>query len=335
MRFDSPQFLWIYFAIPALFLILLLGGKLKKSAQNKFGHSSTVSRLFGQLNLSTRNISFILLLGGIAFVVTALARPQYPGGVEKIEARGGKVVVALDISLSMLANDFQPNRLEKAKREIISLIEKLQAQTLGLVVFAGEAFVQCPPTIDYSAFRMFLDVADVGMISDTGTNLADAIDVSAKLLDDGSPMDKAIIIFTDGESFQGDAEKSADEAAKKGIKVYAVGIGSQTGRPIPDYKSNEGSLKKNDSGEIVISRLDEASLTKIAANGNGKYFTATSGEKEIDDLFADIKGLKGEEKDKKFRTLYNEKYRWLLLPGVLLISAAMFLPLSKDDDYEK
>jgi Ca-activated chloride channel family protein len=232
----------------------------------------------------------------------------------------------------MLAQDFQPNRIEKAKREIVDLTEKLKAQTVGLVIFAGEAFIQCPPTIDYSAFRMFLDVASVGLISDTGTNLADAIDKSVKSLDDGSSLDKAIIVFSDGESFEGDAEKAANEAAKKGIKVYTVGIGSASGRPIPDPESDNAGLKKNDTGEIVISHLDAETLTKIADMGNGKFYRATPGESEIDDIYADIKGLKGEEKEKKFRTLYTEKYRWFLLPGVILIGAASFIPTRKKDE---
>jgi Ca-activated chloride channel family protein len=249
--------------------------------------------------------------------------------VEKIETRGGKIVIALDLSLSMLVPDFQPNRLEKAKREIIDLVEMLKAQTLGLVIFAGEAFVQCPPTIDYSAFRLFLDVADVGMISDTGTNIEDAITESVKLLDDESPVDKAIVAFTDGESFEGNAKEAASEAAKKGIKVYTVGIGSTKGRPIPDIATGGESLKKNKEGEIIVSSLNVEELSEIASAGKGKFYRATPGGKEVEDIFADIKGLQGEEKEKKFRTLYNEKYKWALLPGIIFISLSLLVPISR------
>ena len=315
MRFYDPQILWFLLAIPILVVLIFISYRARRNSSKKIGNPDTVNRLFGKVNFKAGNISILMFLAGIAFLIGALARPQYPGGVEQIEARGGKVVVALDVSLSMLAQDFQPNRIEKAKREIVDLMDKLKAQTVGLVIFAGEAFIQCPPTIDYSAFRMFLDVADVGMISDTGTNLADAIDKGVKLLDDGSSLDKAIIVFSDGESFDGDAEKAASEAAKKGIKVYTVGIGSAAGRPIPDPESGSAGLKKNDSGEIVMSHLDAETLTKVADKGNGKFYRATPGESELDDLYADIKGLKGEEKEKKFRTLYTEKYAWFLLPG--------------------
>lgn len=334
MRFYAPIYLWFLIGIPVLAGLLLLHGRFRRSASRKIGNRETVSRLFGRVNSPARNASILLLMAGVAFIVLALARPQYPGGVEKIEARGGKVVVALDVSLSMLAQDFQPDRLEKAKREIVDLLDKLRAQTVGLVIFAGEAFVQCPPTIDYSAFRMFLDVASVGMISNTGTNLADAISVSTQLLDDSSPVDKAIIVFSDGESFEGDALKAAEEASKKGIKVYTVGVGSATGRPIPVAETSTGMLKKNRDGEIVISRLDAEALTMIAQKGNGKFFRATPGEGEIDDIYADIKGLKGEEKEQKFRTFYNEKYRWLLLPGIALIGLALFVPTSRRDCHE-
>jgi Ca-activated chloride channel family protein len=164
MRFYSPDILSLFFFLPLLILMVYIFLKLRKKQLLKIGHFESLKRLLSQVNPAARNLSMVLLLAGFSFVIAALARPQYPGGIEKIETRGGKIVIALDLSLSMLAQDFQPNRLEKAKREIIDLVEMLQAQTLGLVVFAGEAFIQCPPTVDYSAFRLNLDVAIPGPI---------------------------------------------------------------------------------------------------------------------------------------------------------------------------
>jgi Ca-activated chloride channel family protein len=329
MRFYNPDFLTLFLLYPLLVILIYIFFRVRNRQIKRIGHFESIKRLLSQVHPAARNISIILLIIGFSFIIAALARPQYPGGVEKIETRGGKIVFALDISLSMLAPDFQPNRLEKAKREIIDLVEMLKAQTLGLVIFAGEAFVQCPPTIDYSAFRLFLDVADVGMISDTGTNIEDAIEESMRLLDDDSPVDKAVIIFTDGESFDGDARNAASEAVKKGIKIYTIGVGSTKGRPIPDMLAGGESLKKNKEGEIIVSRLDEGELTAIALAGKGKYYRATPGSKELDDVFADVKGLQGEDKNKKFRTLYTEKYKWALLPGIMFISASFLIPLSR------
>lgn len=334
MRFYDPDYLWLFAAIPLIVILLILMAKIRRRTMAKVGKPETVDRLFGSINRQAGILSILMFFSGIIIIIGALARPQYPGGVEKVETRGGKIVIALDVSLSMLATDFQPNRLEKAKREIIGLIDRLQAQTIGLVIFAGEAFVQCPPTVDYSAFRLFLDVADVGIISDTGTNLADAIEESVKLLDDGSPMDKAVIIFTDGESFEGDARKAASEAAKKDIRVYAVGVGSVAGRPIPVGAGESTGLKKDQEGEIVISRLNVEELTAIAEEGDGKFFRATPGEAELDDIYADIKGLKGEEREKKYRILYDEKYKWLLLPGIVFLSAANFIPQRRKGEYD-
>lgn len=334
MRFYDPDYLWLFVAIPLIVVLLIFMAGYRRRAMEKVGKAETVGRLLGNINWQARNSSVLMFMMGIVIIIGALARPQYPGGLEKVETRGGKIVIALDVSLSMLAPDFQPNRLEKAKREIISLIDKLQAQTIGLVIFAGEAFVQCPPTVDYSAFRLFLDVAEVGIISDTGTNLADAIEESVKLLDDGSPVDKAIIIFTDGESFEGDARKAASEAAKEDIRIYAVGVGSATGRPIPVEPGKGAALKKDQEGQIVISRLNVEELTAIAEDGDGRFFRATPGEAELDDVYADIKGLKGEEKEKKYRILYDEKYRWLLLPGIAFLSAAYFIPWRRKIDDE-
>ena len=333
MRFYHYYYFWLFMVIPLIIITLLIMASLKKRNIGKMGVHETIKKLTGVVNRKASNISIILLISGLGFVVAALARPQYPGGVEKVETTGGKIVVALDLSLSMLAEDFQPNRLAKAKREIVDLLDKLKAQSTGLVVFAGEAFVQCPPTVDYSAFRMFLDVADVGMISDTGTDIADAIDVSTQLLDDGSPVDKAIVIFTDGESFEGDARGKASEALKKEIKVYTIGVGSVAGRPIPDASDGTGGLKKDDKGEIVLSRLNAEELDAIAHEGGGRFFRATPGETEIDDIYADIKGLEGEEKEKKYRTLYDEKYKWLLLPGIFLLGAAYLVPTGRGNGF--
>lgn len=331
MRFHSEAYLYLLIALPLLLGLFIGLARYRRQVSRKIGNPDTVWRLFGRVHKANANLAMIVFLTGLAFIIAAMSRPQYPGGVEKIEARGGNIVIALDISLSMLAQDFQPNRLEKAKREIIDLVEKLKAQSVGLVVFAGEAFVQCPPTVDYSAFRMFLDVATVGMISDTGTDLADAINVSTILLDDGSVVDKAIIIFTDGETFEGNAERAASDAADKGIRVYAIGVGSASGRPIPDPR-NIGSLKKNDEGEIIVSRLNEEVLATAVEKGNGKFYRATPGESELEELYADIKGLKGQEKETKYRTIYSEKYRWFLVPGVILLAAASFIPITRRDE---
>ncbi len=334
MRFYDPDYLWLFMAIPLIVILLIFMAGFRRRTVEKIGTLETVGRLLGGINRQAGNFSILLFFLGVIIIIGALARPQYPGGVEKVETRGGEIVIALDVSLSMLASDFQPNRLEKAKREIIGLIDRLQAQTIGLVVFAGEAFVQCPPTVDYSAFRLFLDVAEVGIISDTGTNLADAIEKSVRLLDDGSPVDKAVVIFTDGESFEGDARKAASKAAKRDIRIYTIGVGSAAGRPIPVGAGEGAGLKKDEEGGIVISRLNAEELTAIAREGDGKFFRATPGEAELDDIYADIKGLKGEEKEKKYRILYDEKYKWLLLPGVVFLSAACFIPQRRQSEHE-
>lgn len=331
MRFYNYDYFWLYLLIPLIVVLLMGMRSLHKRNIGRIGIQETFQKLTSGIDRRAINLSLLLLSIGFVLTVAALSRPQYPGGVEKVETTGGKIVIALDLSLSMLAEDFQPNRLAKAKREIIDLLDKLKAQSTGLVIFAGEAFVQCPPTVDYSAFRMFLDVASVGMISDTGTDIADAIDVSVNLLDDDSPVDKAIVIFTDGESFEGNAAKEASEAYKKGITVYTVGVGSTTGRPIPEGVEGSGGLKKDDEGEIVISRLNAEELSEIADEGGGKFFRATPGEREIDEIYADIKGLEGEDKEKKYRTLYDEKYKWLLLPGIIFFAAAFFIPTGRNN----
>jgi len=255
-----------------------------------------------------------------------VARPQYGSELIKIKSTGTEVMIALDVSLSMLAGDFYPTRLEKARREIITLAENLHGESIGLIVFSGQAFVQCPLTIDHGAFRMFLDVVDVGIISDTGTDIEKAIEKAAESFTADSEADKVMVIFTDGETHE-ENPVAAAEKYRDQFRIFTVGVGTAQGEPIPQRETG-GSIagyKKNENDETVISKLNEPLLQEIAAVSGGASYRSTPGEQELQSIIKKIKRMEKGETEGNFRRLYDEKFQYFLIPGIIFIIAAMFI----------
>ncbi|HUV31235.1 MAG TPA: VWA domain-containing protein [Acidobacteriota bacterium] len=297
--------------------------------------------LFGDLPLLVKNapyISFarqrtkaVLLVLSLAFVVMALARLQFGTHLELLQREGLDIIVALDVSNSMLVRDMKPSRLEKARQEIRSVIDRLQGDRIGLVAFAGEAFVQCPLTLDYSVARMLLEAMDNNSVSVQGTSLSDAIRVSSESFSQKEKKHKVLMLLTDGEDHQGRVEEAAKEARKDGVKIYTVGIGSPVGEPIPilDRKGNQVGFKKDESGEVIVSRLDEATLQQVSLATGGKYYHATAGEMELDRIFTEISKLEKKELEGTLVTRYDDRYQWPLLIAMLLLAGEFFLPERK------
>ncbi|MCK5513335.1 MAG: VWA domain-containing protein, partial [Deltaproteobacteria bacterium] len=200
---------------------------------------------------------------GIMMGIFALTRPQWGFHWEEIKRVGVDVMVAIDVSESMLAEDVKPNRLERAKREVIDLIEMMEGDRIGLIAFAGTSFVQCPLTLDYGACKMFLDYIDTDLIPVPGTAIAEAIRTSLKSFNKRERKSKALIIITDGEDHEGEPIDAAKEAKKEGIKIFTIGVGREGGAPIP-LKDGSGGFKKDRKGDMVITHLDEITLQKIA-----------------------------------------------------------------------
>jgi Ca-activated chloride channel family protein len=287
MRFAAPE----HFTI--LLIVLLLG----VFAFWAIGRKKRLLELFGDLPLLMKNapyISFarqrtkaVLLVIGLVFLVLALARLQFGTHLEALKREGLDIVVALDLSNSMLAQDMKPNRLEKAKQEVRSIIRRLGGDRIGLVAFAGEAFVQCPLTLDHAAAELLLSVMDERTVSVQGTSIAAAIEAAQRAFTTKDKKHKVLLLLTDGEDHEGRGVEAAQSARKDGIRIYTVGIGNPAGEPIPvvDRKGNQIGFKKDQSGEVIVSRLDEVALQKIALETGGKYYHATAGEMELDRIF--------------------------------------------------
>jgi Ca-activated chloride channel family protein len=327
MRFAEPT----YFAL--LIGVLLLG----IFAFWAIGRKKKLLDLFGDLPLLLRNapyISFarqrtkaVLTLIGLVFVCVALARLQFGTHQEKLEREGIDIVVAIDLSTSMLARDMKPNRLEKSKQEIRSIIGRLRGDRIGLVAFAGEAFVQCPLTLDYAAAQMLLAVMDENTVAAQGTSLTSAIEASQRAFIQLEKKHKVLLLLTDGEDHDGRAVEAAAEARKEGIKIYTVGIGSAAGEPIPiiDRKGKQVGFKKDQAGEVIVSRLDEVTLQKIALETGGKYYHGTAGELELDLIFDEISKMEKKELEGTLVTRYDDRYQWPLLLAIMFIVGEFFV----------
>jgi Ca-activated chloride channel family protein len=238
------------------------------------------------------------------------------------------MVLALDVSASMLVSDVRPNRLQRAKREIAGVFDRLAGDRVGLVVFAGDAFVQCPLTLDASAARLLLDAVDARSAGRPGTAVAEAIKTAAGMFEQDEKQFKILIIVTDGESHEGDALAEAEVAAEQGIRIYTVGVGTPAGEPVPVYdeEGQEAGFKKDEGGQVVLSKLDEVTLQKVAVATGGRYFRAGPAEMELDELFSELDKLEKKEMEGRLFTQFEERFQYFLLPALAFLLLELVLP---------
>jgi len=272
----------------------------------------------------TRAVLLTLALGLLAF---CLAGPKFGTVFEEVRRRGVDLVVAVDVSKSMLAEDFAPNRLGKATHQLSALLEKLEGDRVAILPFAGEAFLLCPLTLDYSAARLYLGILDADSIPTPGTNIAAAIETAAKAFEQMDRKHKILLLLTDGEGLTGDAVKAAEKAGEQGLTIYTIGIGTPEGVPIP-IRDNEGNLqyKKDRAGEVVLSKLDETTLEKIALVTGGKYYRSSYGEMELDWFIEQL--AKMQKKDLKSQVISRKKERYFAfaLAALVLLLGEAALP---------
>jgi len=349
VRFVHSEYLNLLVLLPAVGLLLWFAARMRRRALGRFVHLGMLGRLAEEASPAKRVVKAVLLLAAVALLVLGLANPQIGTRLEEVKQEGIDLFIALDVSLSMKAEDIKPNRLEKAKFEIRNLIGRLSGDRIGLIVFAGEAYTQFPLTTDYSAANLFLDVVDVDAVSVRGTSIASAIERSVESFDFEEETTKVLVIITDGESTEGDAFEAAEEAAAKGVLLYAIGMGSTAGSPIPIYGqgSRQIDFKRDQTGNVVVSKLDEVSLEKIASIGGGTYYRGTSTQDELDEIYGELNSLEKRELGVKRFTDYEDRFQYLLLPALLLLVLEALIsekrvewvrrwnPLRQEAEYEK
>ncbi len=327
MRFAEPFNFVLVIGVVLLGVLAFWAIGRKKRLLDLFGDLPLLFKNAPYISFARQRTKALLTLIGLVLVCVALSRLQFGTHLELLEREGIDIMVAVDLSTSMLARDMKPNRLEKAKEEIRSIIDRLHGDRIGLVAFAGEAFVQCPLTLDYAAARLLLGVMDQNTVSIQGTSLESAITAGQRAFTQLEKKHKVLLLLTDGEDHEGRAVEAAAEARRDGIKIYTVGIGSPAGEPIPiiDRKGNQVGFKKDRDGEVIVSRLDEATLQKIALETGGKYYHATAGELELDRIFEEISKMEKKELEGTLVTRYDDRYQWPLLLAIILIAGEFFI----------
>lgn len=326
MRFASPSYFWLLLLIPLLIGFFIWAYQRKRAALARFASLSLLPRLAPNTNLRRTVLKWVFFLLFFTLMVWALARPRFGVKMEMIERRGVDVIVALDVSKSMLAEDIAPSRLERAKHEIGKLIDLLRGDRIGLIVFAGQSYVQCPLTLDYGAAKMFLDVVTTDWVTVQGTALADAIRQSTKAFRSEAKKYKVLVLLSDGEDHEGEALKAAEKAAKEGVRIYTVGVGSESGAPIP-VRRRGGSVvyKKNRAGDLVMTRLNPVTLEKIALEGNGKYFHAGT-NLDLVQIYDEIAKMEKKELGANKVAMYEERYQIFLLLALVFLLLEFFVP---------
>ena len=313
LRFEDPIYLWMLLIIPILVLVRFIVWQKRKRNLRKFGDSSLLKEMMPDVSKYRPTIKFSLLLSAITILIFMIARPQVGSKISHEKREGIEVLIALDISNSMLAQDVIPSRLEKSKLLIEDLVDHFTNDKVGLVVFAGDAFVQLPITNDYVSAKIFLQNINPSLITTQGTDLARAISLSQSCFTQREHIGRAIIVITDGEDHEGGALEAAREAYKKGINVFILGVGTSKGAPIPD--GNGGYLKDN-SGQTVLSALNEQMCQQVAKAGNGVYIHVDNTSDAQEKLNKELSKLQSGISDTVVYSEYNEQFQ---IFGIILL----------------
>ena len=313
LRFEDPIYLWMLLIIPILVLVRFIVWQKRKRNLRKFGEPSLLKEMMPDVSKYRPTIKFSLLLSAITILIFMIARPQVGSKISHEKREGIEVLIALDISNSMLAQDVIPSRLEKSKLLIEDLVDHFTNDKVGLVVFAGDAFVQLPITNDYVSAKMFLQNINPSLITTQGTDLARAISLSQSCFTQREHIGRAIIVITDGEDHEGGALEAAREAYKKGINVFILGVGTSKGAPIPD--GNGGYLKDN-SGQTVLSALNEQMCQQVAKAGNGVYIHVDNTSDAQERLNKELSKLQSGISDTVVYSEYNEQFQ---IFGIILL----------------
>ena len=321
LYFANPQYFWLLLLVPLVPVLYGILRALRLKRIRAFGDESLVRSLMPSWSGAKGWVRVILWSLAFMCFVLGLARPQMGAKLKEHEAKGAEIMICLDVSNSMLARDYSPSRLDRAKLAISRVVDRLQGDRIGLIIFAGSSFVQLPITTDYVSAKMFLGNIDTGSVPVQGTAIGDAILTAAKSFSAQSEKSRAIIIITDGENHEDDAVEAAKQAASLGIKVYTIGVGSLRGEPIP----MNGELLKDSQGNIVVTRLDENTLRQIASEGGGAYVHAGNEEFGLTPIIEDIKKMEEEKYNSIIFEDFDEQFMYFFAAALALLVIEMLI----------
>lgn len=309
-RFANSELLFLLFIIPVLVLVFIVFLHYRKQALKKYGNLEIIKQLMPDYSQNRIYIKFIFVMLALTSIILALARPQFGSKLQEVKRKGVEVVIALDVSNSMMAEDIQPNRLERSKQAISRLVDKLNDDRIGLIVFAGEAYTQIPITMDYASAKMFLSGIHTDIMPVQGTALSTAIELGINSFTPDDEKNKAMIIITDGEDHEENAIPLAEQAKEKGITIHTVGMGLAKGVPIP-LKPGSTNYRKDKEGNVVITKLNEKILQEIAVNTGGTYINGNNFQR-LNNLYDEINKMDKKEFETQIYAEYEDQFQYLI-----------------------
>jgi Ca-activated chloride channel family protein len=319
-RFEHPEFLYALVVLPLILLLYFYRQSWRKKVRKRFGEVALVEKLIPNISKTKPVSKLILSLMGLCLIIIACANPQIGTRLEEVKREGVDIIIALDVSNSMKAQDIRPSRLERSKQAISRLIDQLQNDRIGMIVFAGQAYVQLPITSDYAAAKLFLGSIDTDIVPTQGTCIGCAIDLAVESYVGNDNKHKALIIITDGENHEEDAVESAKKAHAEGVVIHTIGMGSPEGAPIPIIRSNgQSDFLKDNEGHTVITKLETLTLERIAAEGKGQFIQASNGDDGLSTVLASISKMQKKSFGAKQFTDYEDRFQYFLAAGLLLL----------------
>lgn len=322
MHFGQPAYIYLLILGAPLILFLAWASNRKKLLAEQFATAALLPRLVREQTWQGRKTRTRLILLTLLFMTLAMAQPKWGFEWEDLKQEGVDIIIAVDVSQSMLATDIKPSRLARAKHKITDLLEMLDGDRIGLVAFAGTSFLQCPLTLDYQAAGIFLDALGTDLIPVQGTSIAHALRTAIKAFSRMEKKSKAIILITDGEDHGGNLEEVARLARAEGVKIFAIGVGQETGAPIPSAEPGHG-FKKDSSGEVILSKFNESLLQKIAVQSGGSYVRSVIGDMDLQKIY--LEDIKQRIETKELRTSrrkrWQERFQWMLALALLCLTA--------------
>lgn len=326
LRFAHIEYLWALAALPVFILLFIWVSRWKRKAIKALGDRNVVNNIVADVSFTAPRLKFILFLIAFGLLVIGIADPQIGSKMVEEKRKGADLMILLDVSNSMLSQDMAPNRLENAKQAIAQLIDNLHSDRIGIVVFAGEAYVQLPVTTDYSAAKLFLNSINTSMVPTQGTAIGAAIDLGMKSFDFNDGTGKSMIIITDGENHEDDAVAAAKNALDKDVTINVIGMGSENGGPIPIYQGNKQvGFHLDSAGHTVISKLDESMGKEIAAAGNGAYVRATNSNSGVNIVMSQIEKVQRKTYDAKSFKDFEDRFQFFLAAALLCLVAEFFI----------
>ncbi len=327
VQLDEKIYFYLLFIVPVIVVLFLLVVIWKKRTQKKFANTALLKRLTPDRSYNKGTLKLLVFILGLSLLIIGLVNPKIGTKLETVKREGVDIVFAVDVSKSMLAEDIAPNRLEKAKRLVSEIINQLASDRIGIIAYAGQAYPQLPITTDYGAAKMFLQSMNTDMLTSQGTAIDQAIELASTYYDDEEQTNRVLFIISDGEDHsEGSTIEAVEEAVDAGIRIYTIGVGKQKGAPIPIKRNGIlESLKKDNQGETVITRLNEDILVDIANEGNGQYIDGSNTDAAVESIKEELLQMDKKEFEAKQFAEYKDQFQWFIGAALLLLFLDIFI----------